>query len=196
MCFSHICLLQVLDGFYSQYIVLCLKIVTLLHLKTNFVLYCSCLLVLCISQMGISKMDYIHFHLTAGKGIMRDALDVGKGKADQVLGMSHPAFVERWFCDAPSPTFSVSSLDLLCCVVMCNSFLLGLSFMILNVLLSELGYVVCGGLEKHSKHKINVSKHFNNVGEKYVFIGFFSDSCDPGWPRVTEGMIDPLAPSG
>lgn len=33
-------------------------------------------------------------------------------------------------------------------------------------------YVVCGGLEKHSKHKINVSKHFNNVGEKCDFYWF------------------------
>lgn len=39
----------------------------------------------------------------------------------------------------------------------------------LNVLLSEFGYVVCGGLEKHSKHKINVSKHFSDVEEKFDF---------------------------
>ena len=50
---------------------------------------------------------------------------------------------------------SVTSLDLQYYNVQQLPF--SLSFIVLNFL-SEVGYVVCGGLEKHSKHKINVSK--------------------------------------
>lgn len=87
----------------------------------------------------------------------------------------------------PLLTFPVNSLDLPCCDVQqlpCRPLLYSSKCSAVRV-----WYVVCGGLEKHSKHKINVSKHFNNVGEKYGFCWFHLNSlmC-PDRPRMTDGQ--------
>lgn len=88
----------------------------------------------------------------------------------------------------PLLTFSVNSLDLPCCDVQqlpCRPLLFNSKCSAVRV-----WDVVCGGLEKHSKHKINVSKHFNNVGEKYGFYWFHLNSlmC-PDRPRMTQRAV-------
>lgn len=68
MCFYHICPLQVLDGFYSQYIALCLKIVTLLCFKDKFCI----VLFLSASTVHLTngnQQNGLHqLHLTAREG--------------------------------------------------------------------------------------------------------------------------------
>lgn len=101
--------------------------------------------------------------------------------------MSHPAFMEQMVPDTPSPyALCVTSLDLQCCDV--RQLPLGHLFIVLNVLLSEFGYVVCGGLEKYSKHKINVSKHFSDVEEKYDFYWFLFSLM---YPRLASTTVQP-----
>lgn len=62
-------------------------------LKTNFVLFLSAGTEHCLTR-EISKMDYISFIYSQRKDAVGAVLMSRRGKADQILGMSHPAFME------------------------------------------------------------------------------------------------------
>lgn len=145
-------------------------------------MYCFWLLVLCL------KMDYMGFIIPSGKGVV-GTRDVWR-EADWILDEPSSLYGLDGVCGAPSPHIQslLNSLDLQDCDA--QQLPLSLSFIVLNVLLSEFGYVVSVGLEKHSKHKINVSKHFSDAEEKYDFYWFlFRVSCIPGWPPLPYSQV-------